>query len=211
MKKKLFFGVYNPSIILTYISVFCAIIGMANLMKSETIDSFNYMRVAIPLLIVSGVCDMFDGAVARKCKRTDVEKEFGIQLDSLADTVAFVVFPAMIIMHMSNYSVLSSVIACFYTFAGIMRLGWFNVTTEENKGYFQGLPVTMSALIVPLVYTALEAFGISGSAFTTIMQVTFSAIGFLFIANFKFQKPNMKTRIGMVLLAIIIFVILLFI
>ena len=82
MKKKLIFGVYNPSIILTYISVFCAIVGMAHLMKSETIDSFNYMRVAIPLLIASGVCDMFDGAVARRCKRTDKEKEFGVQLES---------------------------------------------------------------------------------------------------------------------------------
>lgn len=211
MRKKLFFGVYNPSIILTYISAFSAIVGMLNLMKSETIQSFDYMRVAIPLLIISGICDMFDGAVARMCKRTEVEKEFGIQLDSLADTVAFVVFPALMVMHMSNYSSLSAGIACFYTFAGIMRLGWFNVTTEENKGYFQGLPVTMSALIIPLVYTALHAFSISGNLFIGIMQLTFLMTGFLFIANFKFKKPDTKKRIALIGVAVAIFVALFFV
>lgn len=211
MKKKLIFGVYNPSIILTYISVFCAIVGMAHLMKSETIDSFNYMRVAIPLLIASGVCDMFDGAVARRCKRTDKEKEFGVQLDSLADTVAFVVFPALILVHMSNYSFISATLACVYAFAGIMRLGWFNVTTEENKGYFQGMPVTLVSLFVPLVYTFLETFDVSGRLFIGIMQLTFAIISFLFIANFKFKKPGLKGRIALGLLAVVIALVLVFV
>ena len=83
-KKKLFFGVYNPSIILTYIGVFSALIGIFCVMN----DRATTMLVPVIALLLSGVCDMFDGPVARKCKRTDIEKEFGVQLDSLADTIA---------------------------------------------------------------------------------------------------------------------------
>lgn len=211
MKKKLFIGVYNPSIILTYISVFCSIIGIANLMKSETIVSFDYMRVAIPLLIIAGVCDMFDGTVARMCKRTQIEKDFGVQLDSLADTVSFVVFPACMLTHMGNYSIASMIIACAYVFAGIMRLGWFNVTVEENKGFFQGLPVTLSAVIVPAVYVILTFFKVSGFAFELSMYITFSLIAFLFIFNFRLNKPNTKMRIVLAILALAIIAMLFFI
>ena len=45
----------------------------------------------------SGFCDMFDGIVARTKKdRTDEEKRFGIQLDSLSDIVCFGVLPFVI-------------------------------------------------------------------------------------------------------------------
>jgi CDP-diacylglycerol--serine O-phosphatidyltransferase len=211
MKKKLFIGVYNPSIILTYISVFCSIFGIAHLMKSETILSFDYMRVAIPLLIVAGVCDMFDGTVARMCKRTEVEKNFGIQLDSLADTVSFVVFPACMLVHMANYTIASMIIACFYVFAGIMRLGWFNVTTDTNKGFFQGLPVTLSAVIIPVVYVILEALKVSDSLFAIIMHIVFAIIGILFILNFRLNKPDTKAKIALGILAVAMIVLLFFI
>lgn len=40
---------------------------------------------------------MFDGKIARSKKnRTDREKMFGVQIDSLCDCVCFGVFPAMI-------------------------------------------------------------------------------------------------------------------
>ena len=45
-------------------------------------------------LLISGICDMFDGKVARKCKRNKKEKMFGIEIDSLADTVNFLLLPA---------------------------------------------------------------------------------------------------------------------
>ena len=208
--KKPFFGVYNPSIVLTYISVFSALAGIMLLMKSSANEALNYMNVAIGLLIVSGVCDMFDGTIARKCKRTDVEKEFGIQLDSLADTVAFVVYPAIILLYATQYHMASYFIACLYVFAGIMRLGWFNVTVETNKGFFQGMPVTMSAAFVPLFFIIISKFAVSPEIITYMTQVLFLTIALLFIANFKMKKPDAKGRIilGLVAFAILIFIIL---
>ena len=81
-------GFYNYTVILTYMSLISAITGM-------TFAHAGVFGAAIFCLALSGFFDMFDGKVARRKKdRTDDEKLFGIQLDSLCDVVAFGVFPA---------------------------------------------------------------------------------------------------------------------
>ena len=193
MKKPLI-GVYNPTIWLTYIGIFCAIIGIGLLLCAGSMDT------AMILLILSGVCDMFDGVVARRFKRTEQEKQFGIQLDSLADTVSFVVFPAVILLAVTQSHPLCMIIACFYVFAGIMRLGWFNVTTEENKGFYQGLPVTFSALIFPLCYLVLRLLNLD--VFHIVYPALFACVGLLFILNFRMKKPGIKVLLLFAVLAI---------
>lgn len=182
--KKRFIGVYNPTIILTYAGVFCAVVGISLLLSAQS------MNTVMILLIVSGVCDMFDGVVARRFKRTEQEKQFGVQLDSLADTVSFVAFPAAILLSVTQFRPVGVVIACFYVFAGIMRLGWFNVTTEENKGFYKGLPVTFAALIFPLCYLVLRLLKLECLQF--VYPVLFLCVGLLFILNFRMKKPGMK-------------------
>ena len=49
---------------------------------------------------------MFDGKVARMCKRTEEEKQFGIQIDSLADTINFIALPVVIMLSLGMNSVL---------------------------------------------------------------------------------------------------------
>ena len=57
----------------------------------------GHLDLAVLCLALSGLCDMFDGKIARTKKdRTEIEKRFGIQIDSLCDVVCFGVFPAMI-------------------------------------------------------------------------------------------------------------------
>ena len=81
-------GFYNYTVILTYMSLISAITGM-------TFAHAGMFGAAIFCLALSGFFDMFDGKVARRKKdRTDDEKLFGIQLDSLCDVVAFGAFPA---------------------------------------------------------------------------------------------------------------------
>lgn len=193
--KKLLIGVYNPTIWLTYIGVFCAIIGISLLLCSGPLDT------VMILLILSGVCDMFDGMVARCFKRTEKEKEFGIQLDSLADTVSFVVFPAVILLKVTPHHLPYMVIACLYVFAGIMRLGWFNVTTEENRGFYQGLPVTFSALIFPLCYLVLRLLNLD--IFSMVYPALLACVSLLFILNFRMKKPGIKVLLLIAVLAVV--------
>lgn len=204
--KKLFIGTYNPSIILTYISVFCSIYGIASLLFSKSGSVFNEISLSMILLVAAGVCDMFDGKIARMCKRTEKEKEFGIQLDSLADTVSFVVFPAILLIYITKMNTVSLIIALLYVFAGIMRLGWFNVTTEENKGCFFGLPVTFAALIFPTAFIVLNQLSLPFE--TIIYQCLYLIISLAFILNFKLKKPGLVFSIVMLALAIVAIVLL---
>ena len=50
----------------------------------------GHLHLGVMCLAISGLCDMFDGKIARtKKNRTEVEKRFGIQIDSLSDIVCF--------------------------------------------------------------------------------------------------------------------------
>ena len=84
-----FIGFYDYTVILTYISLISAFVGMC-------MASRGRFTAAILCLMLSGLCDAFDGAVARSKKnRTEDEKANGIQLDSLCDVICFGVFPEL--------------------------------------------------------------------------------------------------------------------
>ena len=65
--KKLFLGVYHPSVILTYIGVVISVFG---------IFCVNDLYLATILLMVAGLCDAFDGIFARRYKRTKLQEDF---------------------------------------------------------------------------------------------------------------------------------------
>ena len=83
-------GFYDYTVILTYL-------GFASGMVGIYLSILGHPFGAIICLMFSGLCDMFDGKVARtKQRRTLEERQFGIQLDSLSDLVCFGVLPSLI-------------------------------------------------------------------------------------------------------------------
>ena len=119
-------GVYDYTVILTYISLLVSVGGM---FFSVT----GHLRLAVLCLAVSGLCDMFDGKIARTKKdRTEDEKRFGIQIDSLCDIVCFGVGPAILCYCMGMRSITGIIILMFFVLAGLIRLAWFNVTEEHS-------------------------------------------------------------------------------
>ena len=67
-------GVYDYTVILTYISLWISIGGMM-------LSLNGHLDLALLCLALSGLCDMFDGKIARTKKdRTETEKRFGIRL-----------------------------------------------------------------------------------------------------------------------------------
>lgn len=70
-------GFYDYTVVVTYISLVSSILGMFCAIDGR-------LTLAVSCLAFSGLCDMFDGKIARtKKNRTDDEKSFGIQIDSL--------------------------------------------------------------------------------------------------------------------------------
>ena len=71
---------------MTYFGVVSAIVGVGLAMYGRT-------SMAVVCLMISGFCDLFDGSIARTRQRTENEKKFGIQIDSLADMICFGILP----------------------------------------------------------------------------------------------------------------------
>lgn len=183
-------GYYNYTVILTYLSLISSVIGMFCTFT-------GHMHWAVFCLALSGLFDTFDGKVARTKKdRTEDEKRFGIQIDSLCDIVCFGVYPVIICYHSGMHTVRSMAILAFYCLAGLIRLAYFNVLEEkrqqettENRKYYQGLPITSIAVILPLVYLGSALLQ---QMFLPVLNVAMLITGILFILKFRFRKPTNK-------------------
>lgn len=199
---KIFLGYYNKSVILTYIGAAAAVLGMALAFSGK-------MKYAILCLIVCGVADLFDGMIARKCKRTEEEKEFGIQIDSLADMVSFAIFPVVINFAMDNTSWYHIAISAFYVIAAITRLGFFNVSTSTSSEtkFYTGLPVTYASLIVVFAFIVGNILSIT----KIIMSASLFVTAVLFILKIKIAKPKGIAYLLFGLLAIVFAIAVIFV
>ena len=180
----------HKSVLVTYLGVIFGVISMYFAFSKMAFAEVSYLRYSLIFLILAGVCDMFDGKVARMCKRTKEEKEFGIQIDSLADTVNFVVLPVVIMLSLGMYSFVDIIAYTLLILCGISRLGFFNInaTSDEPVKYYSGLPVTTTAIIYPLLGL------LHGSIDENLFRIIYISATFLtaFLFVFKFKVPKFK-------------------
>ena len=143
-------GFYDYTVILTYLSLMSGTIGIM-----LCLNGMGHPYLGMFFLLFSGLCDTFDGKVARSKKdRTTQMKKFGIQIDSLSDLIAFGMLPACIGIAMLRYTmcipdlsgvtryllthytlqtqIVLSLIAVLYVLAAMIRLAYFNVMEEED-------------------------------------------------------------------------------
>lgn len=193
-------GFYNYTVILTYISAASSLLGIRFAILGN-------IKLAIICLMIAGFCDMFDGKIARlNTTRDEYAKEFGLQIDSLCDVISFGVFPGVINIIISNGSYLSITISIVYVICAVIRLGYFNVmelNATECRSFYQGLPVTSAAILVPCMYL-LSYFQLT--YFTLLFNVYMLIIAMLFITNFKIYKLKIKGNVLILIAAIFIFV-----
>lgn len=203
-------GFYDYTVVLTYISLAVSVFGM-----TQAVD--GRFRTAIVCLALSGLCDMFDGKIARtKKNRTEDEKLFGIQIDSLCDVVCFGIFPAVICYVLGVRGILGGVMLAYYCVCSVIRLGFFNVLEtnrqrqeEGANRFYRGLPITTMAIVLPLIF--LLNFFITERIFHWILLVMLLCVGTLFIVNFRLKKPsNRQLAILVAIVAIAVVITLLF-
>ena len=189
-----FIGFYDYTVILTYMSLASAINGII-------FSGQGRFTGAIFCLLFSGLCDCFDGTIARSKKgRTDDEKAFGIQIDSLCDVVSFGLFPAMFGYFYGLDGVVGTMIVVVYALCAVIRLGFFNVLegkrqrTEEgcNKTY-RGMPVTTISILLPLTY--LVGSFLREQVFTVVLHCLLAASAFLFVLDIPVRKPQLDKLI----------------
>ena len=99
-------------------------------------------------IILAMVCDALDGRVARFAKSTS---RFGVEYDSIEDTVSFAVAPSILAFSAGNLQVLGRpgwIIAFLFTVCAALRLARFNVSPGRYRGRFEGLPSPAAAGVV---------------------------------------------------------------
>lgn len=220
-------GYYDYTVVLTYLSMLSATTGIM-----LCLNDIGHPYLGMIFLMFCGLCDAFDGKVARtKKNRTDSMKKFGIQIDSLSDLVAFGVLPACIgiamlrssiefltfpyikflHLHLADKStiikIILTVIAVFYTLAAMVRLAYFNVIEEERQESEDGVRKTYIGLPVTssaLVFPTILLIHIFCSADLTLLYFLFLAIvGFLFVSDIQVKKPTTRGILVMISIGIV--------
>lgn len=182
-----FIGFYDYTVILTYLSLASAVLG-------TIFSGRGLFTGAILCLMFSGLCDGFDGAVARSKKnRTEDEKSFGIQIDSLCDAVSFGVFPGLFAYHYGLSGAVGTVIVMAYILCAVIRLGFFNVmeikrqkTEGGSNKYYRGMPVTTISMLLPPVYL-LGQF-LPEQVFVWILHGVMALSALLFVLDVRVPK-----------------------
>ena len=186
-------GFYDYTVILTYLGFSS---GMVGIFLAITGNTFW----AVMCLMFSGLCDMFDGKVARtKKKRTIEERHYGIQLDSLSDLVCFGVLPAVIGYSLGIKCTYLVPLIIIYPLAALIRLAYFNVLEITRNSStpvkeYTGLPVTSSALIFRKYL---------GKYFVLVYGILLFVVAILFVSKIKIKKPGIKVMIGFIIIGVI--------
>lgn len=211
-------GFYNYTVIVTYLSLMCSMFGMVECVRQSSANGRGDFRLAVLMLALSGLCDMFDGKIARTKKdRTDDEKKFGIQLDSLCDVICFGAYPVVLAYCIGMHGIFSGVIFTIYVIGAVIRLAYFNVMEEkrqketaENRKVYQGLPVTSIAIIFPVVYFVglLLKAHVHAGGMGLVLQIGMLVTGVLFVVDFKVKKPgNLMIAVFALIVAIVMIIV----
>src|SRR5688572_10252114 len=111
---------FHPSNLLTYLSVLAVLCAI---FSSQQLRSWS---VAGGLIALCALADTFDGKFARLFTRSENRKNFGIQLDSLADAVNFGLVPVVCLFALLSFESVAQYVtwcaaAFFYVVSAITR------------------------------------------------------------------------------------------
>lgn len=148
---------WTPSSHFNLANMFTFVNITAGLMATYFITQNNFI-LAIVLAWIGGAFDIFDGKIARKY---NLSNEFGVQLDSFADFLSFVLVPVFLIfqaVYATQLSgvmlIIASITSIYYVISGLRRLIHFNLNADagEVENYFTGVPTPLGAILLWVVY-----------------------------------------------------------
>ncbi len=181
---------WTPSSHFNLANLFTFVNIAAGLMATYFITQNNFF-IAIILAWIGGAFDIFDGKIARKY---NLSNEFGIQLDSFADFLSFVLVPVFLIFQAVYATsldgaliILAAIISIYYVISGLRRLIHFNIHADpgEVSKYFTGVPTPLGAILLWLVY-----LGHTYSIIPAVVVIALMAlIGWTLNSTLKVRHP----------------------
>ena len=162
-------------------------------------------------IVLGGICDAFDGRVARA---TNSEGRFGEELDSLVDAITFGLAPAMIMYFaVLNREGWDWFWCFFFTACAVLRLARFNVSQAgQSKTYFQGLPSPAAGLTLATYYWFSQsplyaATAIENWPWHQALRLVMAGLGLLMISNVPYPvipQVGFRSARGLIALGILV-------
>lgn len=178
----------------------CALLGI----YFAITENFNFALISILWAVVF---DWADGMIARKMKgRTDHQRIFGAQLDSLIDIVSFGVFPAIFLLSYSQFNPWFLPGAFLILAASAIRLSYFNIFGMIDKKTYTGLALDNNVILLAMLYLFEGLF--TYTLFSTILYVVMMImLGFNLasIHTYKFAGKWFYVLIGYTVLMTVVY------
>jgi len=175
---------FNLANLVTFANIAAGVLAIYFLTHS------SFMAAAV-FAWIGGACDIIDGKIARKY---NLSTEFGVQLDSFADFLSFVIVPCMFIYFaiidpvQSDVNIFLTAFAfIYYIISALRRLIQFNINADagEVAKHFTGVPTPLGAILLWVVYLVWLT-GILSSSFVLVATIV---IGFLLNSRIKIPHP----------------------
>lgn len=158
----------------------------------------NKPEYAIAALLLAMLVDALDGKVARKL---NIARPFGRYLGSFVDLLNYTVVPPLVLWKLGFTGLEAQAVLLIYSTCGMLRLSKFNeIGNIEKDGElaYLGLPVFwvhFALMGLYLVYWVAEPM-----VFRSVTAVVLLGLGFCFILNRPFWKPQNYGLIAVVTL-----------
>jgi len=173
---------FNIANLVTFANITAGLVAMYFIQQG---DYFT----AIVLAWIGGAFDIMDGKLARKY---NLSCEFGIQIDSFADFISFVVMPAFLLFYSLQKAegfetLIAGMVFIYYIISGLRRLIEFNIKSEEGEvaKYFEGVPTPLGAILLWVLYL-IHAYGVVSNIYIILLLVIMIA----YLLNSKVRIPH---------------------
>ncbi len=166
------------------------------------------------LIFVAMVFDLADGPVARL---TGSSTRFGVEYDSLADSLSFGTAPAMLAYTyaLHGFDRYGWLVAFLFTAGAVLRLGRFNVSAKPGKAsaYFQGMSTPSASATLSGLVLFLDWLQVGDSTRAWVFLAAVPLLAALMISNLPYptfktlrlsRKQAFYTAVGAVLLVVAI-------
>ena len=148
----------------------CSLAGLLCALLGIYFAVLKNFPAAIIGMIWAVLFDWGDGIIARKIKdRSDVQKNFGAQLDSLIDMVSFGICPAVFLLSYGGFSKWFLPGAFIIAATSAIRLSYFNIFGLVDSTTYKGLALDNNVIIFAFVFLFEPLF--KTTTFSTLLYL----------------------------------------
>ncbi len=151
----------------------------------------RFERAAL-FIVLAGICDIFDGYVARATRSTS---PFGVEYDSITDMVSFGIAPALLVYNwvLAPLGHRAWLIGALFALCAALRLARFNVHVNESDRY-HGIPSTAAGAFVAATVWFTGWLGLTppfSPVLSLVLTIGFAALAVLMVSAVPYPSWKM--------------------